>query len=382
MKKNRMKGKLRRGEAVFGVSVMIPSPQIVEMIAAAGFDWVLLDCEHGTLTLESVELMAMAAEASGITAIARPVSRAPEHILQVLDRGVMGVQVPHVNTGADARRVLEAVKYHPLGLRSLAAGTRAAVYDSHGTLADYVAAANNETLVASVADRVFSPVGDPPPVGCTVKRRPADLVITRASTGTVFELRFAARLHGPRRDERVAQPEVVHVRAEPHVARPAAEEAEVRERVEDGRRGRDRRGVLTPGRGTTPLPPPHPGGPAPTGRGRRDAGLGKSAGSCEQRQAGVARRGALAQAPRTSCRPLQSTSHCGQDSSALSSPGPLGTMTCYDCRRLVDVPLESPICRRCGGRDLRHAHPQCRRLVHVYSRSELQRLGQLHVQGQ
>ena len=55
MKKNRMKEKLRRGDAVFGVSVMIPSPQIVEMVAAAGFDWVLLDCEHGTLTLESVE---------------------------------------------------------------------------------------------------------------------------------------------------------------------------------------------------------------------------------------------------------------------------------------------------------------------------------------
>ena len=60
-----MKEKLRAGEPVFGVSVMIPSPQIVEMIAAAGFDWVLLDCEHGTLTLESVELMAMAAEACG-----------------------------------------------------------------------------------------------------------------------------------------------------------------------------------------------------------------------------------------------------------------------------------------------------------------------------
>ena len=148
MKQNRMKDRLRRGEPVFGVSVMIPSPQIVEMIAAAGFDWVLLDCEHGTLTLESVELMAMAAEASGITAIGRPMSRAPEHILQVLDRGVMGVQVPHVNTAADARAVIEAVKYHPLGRRSLAAGTRAAVYDSHGTLADYVAAANDATLIA------------------------------------------------------------------------------------------------------------------------------------------------------------------------------------------------------------------------------------------
>jgi 4-hydroxy-2-oxoheptanedioate aldolase len=148
MKKNRMKAKLAAGEPVFGVSVMIPSPQVVEMIAAAGFDWVLLDCEHGTLTLESVELMAMAAEASGITAIARPVSRSAEHILQVMDRGVMGVQVPHVRTAAEAREVVAAVKYHPLGRRSLAAGTRSAVYDSHGTLADYVKAANDETLIA------------------------------------------------------------------------------------------------------------------------------------------------------------------------------------------------------------------------------------------
>jgi len=148
LRRNRMKEKLRAGEAVYGVSVMIPSPQIVEMIAAAGFDWVLLDCEHGTLTLESVELMAMAAEASGITAIARPATRSPEHILQVLDRGVMGVQVPHVNTAAEAREVLAAAKYHPQGKRSLAAGTRAAVYDSIGSLSDYAKAANEQTLIA------------------------------------------------------------------------------------------------------------------------------------------------------------------------------------------------------------------------------------------
>ncbi|HUP97782.1 MAG TPA: aldolase/citrate lyase family protein [Usitatibacter sp.] len=148
MKRNPMKEKLRAGQPVYGVSVMIPSPQVVEMVAAAGFDWVLLDCEHGTLTLESVELMAMAAEASGITAIARPVSRSAEHILQVLDRGVSGVQVPHVNTAADAREVIAAVKFHPEGRRSLAAGTRAAVYDSHGTLSEYVKAANDATLIA------------------------------------------------------------------------------------------------------------------------------------------------------------------------------------------------------------------------------------------
>jgi 4-hydroxy-2-oxoheptanedioate aldolase len=146
--RNRMKEKLRAGEPVFGVSVMIPSPQIVEMIGATGFDWVLLDCEHGTLTLESVELMAMAAEACGITPIARPATRSAEHILQVLDRGVMGVQVPHVNTAAQAREVIAAVKFHPAGRRGLAAGTRAARYDTHGTLAEYVKAANDATLVA------------------------------------------------------------------------------------------------------------------------------------------------------------------------------------------------------------------------------------------
>jgi 4-hydroxy-2-oxoheptanedioate aldolase len=143
-----MKAKLAAGEPVLGASVMIPSPQIVEMLGAFGFDWVLLDCEHGTLTPESVELMAMAAEASGMTAIARPATRGAEHILQVLDRGVMGVQVPHVNTAADAREVVQAVKYHPLGRRGLAAGTRAAAYDAHGTLADYVRAANEATLIA------------------------------------------------------------------------------------------------------------------------------------------------------------------------------------------------------------------------------------------
>lgn len=143
-----MKAKLLAGEPAFGVSVMIPSPQIVEMIGAFGFDWVLLDCEHGALTLESVELMAMAAEARGMSAIARPATKSPEHILQVLDRGVMGVQVPHVATLADARAVVEAVKYHPSGKRGLAAGTRAAMYDAHGTLADYVRAANEGTLIA------------------------------------------------------------------------------------------------------------------------------------------------------------------------------------------------------------------------------------------
>ncbi|MFQ5542174.1 MAG: HpcH/HpaI aldolase/citrate lyase family protein [Candidatus Binatia bacterium] len=145
--KNRMKEKLLSGQPAFGVSVMFPSPQIVEMIGKLGFDWVLIDCEHGSISPESVELMAMAAELTGITPIARPWTNSPEAILRVMDRGVMGVQVPHVNTAADARRVVGAVKYHPLGDRGLAAGTRPANYGFDLTTADYIETANRETLV-------------------------------------------------------------------------------------------------------------------------------------------------------------------------------------------------------------------------------------------
>jgi 4-hydroxy-2-oxoheptanedioate aldolase len=143
-----MKAKLAAGQPAFGVSVMFPSPQLVEMLGAFGFDWVLLDCEHGSLSPEAVELMAMAAQASGMTPIARPVTKSAEHIAQVLDRGVLGVQVPHVVTAEDAREVVQAVKYHPLGRRGLAAGTRSANYDAHGSMPDYVRAANEATLIA------------------------------------------------------------------------------------------------------------------------------------------------------------------------------------------------------------------------------------------
>lgn len=147
MKPNKMKAKLLAGEPVFGVSIMIPSPQVVEMVGRLGFDWVLIDCEHGTISLETLELLAMAAESSGITAIARPKTKDADDILSVLDRGVMGVQVPHVNTAEDAYRVVEAVKYHPLGQRGLAEGTRPADYGYGWSMEQYVEISNRETLI-------------------------------------------------------------------------------------------------------------------------------------------------------------------------------------------------------------------------------------------
>lgn len=147
MKTNRMRAKLLAGEPVLGCSIMIPSHQIVEMIAYCGFDWVLIDLEHGTIDLETAELMIMAAEASGIAPIARPRSNRSEDITSLMDRGAMGVQVPHVNTAEDARRAVAAVKFGPGDHRGLAAGTRPHSYGLAESMQEFVERSNAETLV-------------------------------------------------------------------------------------------------------------------------------------------------------------------------------------------------------------------------------------------
>lgn len=152
--KNPMKEKIGNGGVALGISLMFPSPQLVEMLAYAGFDWVLLDCEHGSLSLADVELMCMAADAAGITPIARPRSNAAADIQSVMDRGAKGVQVPHVCSGDDARRAVAAVKLGPESGRSLAAGTRPDRWGIGSKLPDFVADQNAGSLVCiQIEDR-------------------------------------------------------------------------------------------------------------------------------------------------------------------------------------------------------------------------------------
>src|SRR5262245_26488202 len=146
MKPNRMKEKIARGEPALGCSVMFPSAPVAEMLGHAGFDWVLIDCEHGSATLADVELMAMACDAVGITPIARPKSNSASDIQAVMDRGVMGVQVPHVNCAEDARRALAAVKFGPGAARGLAAGTRPDSWGLGARMPDFTARANAQSL--------------------------------------------------------------------------------------------------------------------------------------------------------------------------------------------------------------------------------------------
>lgn len=147
MQKNRIKEKMFTGHPAFGVSLMFPAPQVVEMLGRLGFDWILIDCEHGIFSPESIQHMVLAAEVIGLTPIVRPASNSAEAIAQVLDCGALGVQVPHINTVEEARRVVEAVKFYPEGQRGLAASTRPSGYGFDGSMSEYVLSANRETLV-------------------------------------------------------------------------------------------------------------------------------------------------------------------------------------------------------------------------------------------
>lgn len=122
LRSNKLKRALADGKAVFGLLNSIPSPLVVEMIAYAGYDFVILDMEHVCINPETLENMVRAAECAGLTALVRVPNAAPETILRALDCGALGVVVPHVRNRAEAEQVVAASRYHPLGSRGISGG--------------------------------------------------------------------------------------------------------------------------------------------------------------------------------------------------------------------------------------------------------------------
>jgi 4-hydroxy-2-oxoheptanedioate aldolase len=142
---NTTKARLREGESVLGCWIRYPDPGLVELVAYQGFDFVVFDGEHGTVEPRDCEQMVRAAEVAGVTPIVRVPVNQPSTILRFMDTGAQGVHVPMVGSADEAEAVVRAVKYGPRGARGLA-GVRAAQYGQRGSLADYIARANQETM--------------------------------------------------------------------------------------------------------------------------------------------------------------------------------------------------------------------------------------------
>lgn len=129
----RLPDMLRSGGLLRGIFNGIPSPTIIEMCGYAGFDFVVIDNEHGSAGLETTENMLRAARASNLPSVVRCL---PHDISRTLDIGASALQIPMVNTPEQARALVQQIKY-PLpggggGQRGSAFSSRAAGYGAFG----------------------------------------------------------------------------------------------------------------------------------------------------------------------------------------------------------------------------------------------------------
>jgi len=146
LKENLVKRKLSSGEYCFGIFATIPFPTIPEIVGYAGFDFVIIDLEHGVMDFESVENMVRAADNLGVTSVIRVPEARESYILRALETGAQGIQVPHVEDKDTAKYVVESIKYAPLGHRGVSPYTRAANYSSLSPI-EHFRKSNEETLV-------------------------------------------------------------------------------------------------------------------------------------------------------------------------------------------------------------------------------------------
>lgn len=134
---------LSRPETPYGTWVKISSPEIVELMALGGFDFVVLDLEHSPMSLESAGMLSSIARGRGIV----PLVRTPDHgqhwIQRALDGGAMGVVVPHVETVEEARRAIAAARHEPVGTRGVGPTSRAGSWGMN-PLGDYLDGAQDQ----------------------------------------------------------------------------------------------------------------------------------------------------------------------------------------------------------------------------------------------
>jgi 2-keto-3-deoxy-L-rhamnonate aldolase RhmA len=112
------KARLSERKPLLGVLISLPSPEIAEIYAKAGFDWLFLDWEHGLHDVLGLQRIVMAV-GEKCPCIIRVPDNDPVWIAKALDTGAAGLIIPHVNSAADAARAAAAAKYPPLGVRSI-----------------------------------------------------------------------------------------------------------------------------------------------------------------------------------------------------------------------------------------------------------------------
>jgi 4-hydroxy-2-oxoheptanedioate aldolase len=147
IQENRLKLKLKSGQPALGVISTSTDPQLAELFGLAGYDYYMLDAEHGLLHPDQAVNVIRACELTGMTPLVRIGPKDPKIVLQYLDAGMMGVMMPDLRNASEVKMLVDAVKYPPVGKRGVGI-SRASKYMAYsGGAEKYIQFANEQTMV-------------------------------------------------------------------------------------------------------------------------------------------------------------------------------------------------------------------------------------------
>ncbi|HYE92401.1 MAG TPA: aldolase/citrate lyase family protein [Terriglobales bacterium] len=142
---NHLKARIRAGKPSFGALLNFGDPLVAEMMAAAGYEWLMVDTEHGPIDLATLATMFATITRYPVAPLVRVPSLDVNEIKRVLDAGAWGVMAPMMKTRADAELLVASCKYPPRGVRSLGSGRFAMSFKTDPQT--YFQRANDEVMV-------------------------------------------------------------------------------------------------------------------------------------------------------------------------------------------------------------------------------------------
>ena len=152
IQRNAFRAGLDSGNTQFGVWLGIPDSSVAEIMAGAGFDWLVIDHEHGAFELRDVMTHLQAMAPYDVAPIVRPVDGDPALLKKLCDIGAQSFIVPMIDTAEQAQEIVSAVHYPPDGRRGL--GTSLARASRWNTVTDYARHANEQMCVVVQAETV------------------------------------------------------------------------------------------------------------------------------------------------------------------------------------------------------------------------------------
>ncbi|OQX21092.1 MAG: hypothetical protein BWK75_03940 [Candidatus Altiarchaeales archaeon A3] len=147
-----IKKQIKEGKFVLGTWCDLPSPSVVNVIAKAGLDFIIIDMEHGPMDYKVAQEMIMAAESEDCEAIIRVPRNDESDILRALDVGATGIIVPHIKNVDDRKKFISYSKFSPIGNRGFNPYIRAGSY--HSVDQDYFYEQNNKILLVIIIEGV------------------------------------------------------------------------------------------------------------------------------------------------------------------------------------------------------------------------------------